>query len=232
MSKLVLVPANMKSRGAKLLAATLSEKLGYKVYRVKESSIRKRTPFRLRKGTDKLTQLNRFNAAGVDHPEFTTAIGTAMEWIAEGTVVCRTLLNGSEGRGIIVADTVEKLVRAPLYTKYFKKKEEYRVHVLNGVVVDVQQKKRRGIVNDNRDSRIRNTANGFVFCREGLVEPTGLRQIAIDATNSLGYTLGAVDIGYNVKRQQLVVFEVNATPGMEGTTVQRYADAIVKEHKK
>ena len=62
MTKLVIVPHNMKSRSAKALAETLSHQLGYKVYRVAPNRVRNRKAFVLHGGTDKITQLNRFNA--------------------------------------------------------------------------------------------------------------------------------------------------------------------------
>jgi len=55
--KFVLVPNKMGSRSAKALADTLSDKLGYKVLRVKPERVRGRPNFRLQAGTDKLTQL-------------------------------------------------------------------------------------------------------------------------------------------------------------------------------
>ncbi len=232
MAKLVVVPNNMKSGGAKALAATLSNKLGYKVYRVTPANIRKRTPFVLKPGIDKLTQLNKFKESGVDCPEFTTDRGVAATWIADGGVVfCRTLLRASEGRGIVIAETTDQLVPAGVYTRYLPKKEEYRVHVLNGQVIDVQMKKKRRGGNEDRNTRIRNLANGYVFCRDAITEPTGLRTLAIAATGALGYSLGAVDIAYNIKRDKLVVLEVNANPGMQGTTLEKYATAIVAGHK-
>lgn len=233
MSKLVVVPNNMKSGAAKALAKTLSDKLGYKVYRVKPSSVRRRTPFVLHGGTDKLTQLNSFNRSEVEHPEFTTDINVARGWITTdgASVMCRTLLRASEGRGIVVAETPEQLVRCNLYTKYVPKKEEYRVHVLNGQVIDVQQKRKRRGFEDERNTKIRNLSNGYVFCRDGIVEPPALRPLAIKATASLNYTLGAVDVAYNVKKDKLVVLEVNANPGMQGQTLEKYATAIVARLK-
>ncbi len=230
--KLVLVPNNMKSRAAKSLAQTLSDKLGYRVYRVKPSSVRNRIPFKLSSGTDKLTQLNSFNSNAVDCPAFTTDRNVAAGWIGEGcAIMCRTLLRASEGRGIVVAETVEQLVPARLYTKYVPKKEEYRVHVLNGQIIDVQMKKKRKGFEDARNTKIRNLANGYVFCRSGLVEPPQLRELATSACKALGYKLGAVDIAHNIKKGQLVVLEVNANPGMQGATLENYANAIVANVK-
>ena len=229
MSKLVLVPNNMKSSGAKMLAKVLSDKLGYKVWRTKLQRVRKRIPFMLAHGTDKLTQLERFKQHEVPHPDFTTDRADTAPWLADGaSVVCRRLLLASEGRGITIATKAEEVVNAPLYTRYMPKKAEFRVHVFDGQVLDVQQKKRRKEVNDNRDARVRNLANGYVFCRDAIVEPPNLRETATRATAALGYRIGAVDLAYNEKHNKLIVLEVNACPGMQGQTLGKYADAIIK----
>jgi glutathione synthase/RimK-type ligase-like ATP-grasp enzyme len=231
MKKLVLVPHKMGSRSAKALADVLSAKLGYKVWRVTPARVRGRIPFQIREGTDKLTQLQRFLENGVSCPEFTSDPAVARDWATPATpVVCRTLLRASEGRGVVIAESPEQLSTAPLYTKYFKKKREYRVHVFNGQVIDVQEKRKRKEV-EGGDHRIRNLANGYVFCREAVVEPTGLRDLAVCATAALGYSLGAVDIAFNEHHNQLVVFEVNAAPGMVGSTLENYANAIVGWYK-
>ena len=228
MRRLVLVPNNMGSRGAKALADTLSTKLNYKVFRVRPERVKKRIPFVLRQGTDKLTQLRKFHEAGVSAPEYCTDRSVALNWLRDGcVVVCRTLLRSSEGRGIVIAENEDQLVDAPLYTKYIKKKKEFRVHVFNGEVIDVQEKRKRKDFQDERDTRVRNTANGYVFCRNDIFEPDGLRDLALRATNSLGYSIGAVDVGYNAHANLCFVLEVNATPGMEGSTLESYSNAIL-----
>jgi glutathione synthase/RimK-type ligase-like ATP-grasp enzyme len=194
--------------------------------------VRRRIAFQLREGTDKLTQFQRFHEHSVACPEFTTSIDTAREWARDGNVVvCRTLLRGSEGRGIVLAETPEQVVAAPLYTKYIKKKKEFRVHVFNGEVIDVQEKRKRKEYEGERDTRVRNTANGYVFCRDGISEPDSLRAISISAVQALGYQLGAVDVGFNERDNRAFVLEVNATPGMEGTTLQKYASAIAEWYR-
>jgi glutathione synthase/RimK-type ligase-like ATP-grasp enzyme len=70
-----------------------------------------------------------------------------------------------------------------------------------------------------------------VFCRDGITPPDGINNIAIQAVRALGYNLGAVDIAFNVKKNQLVVLEVNANPGMQGATLENYAAAIVSNIK-
>ena len=226
MKKLVIVPANRKSRSVKELAKTLSNKVGHKVYRVLPDRVRRRIPFVLNAGTDKLTQLTLFKQNDIPCPEFTTDRATAVAWLADGAVMCRKLLRSSEGKGIVVADTADKVVDAPLYTKYFKKKREFRVHVLNGNVIDVQEKRKRKDHGGERDTHVRNLANGYVFCRGDIVEPTGLRQVAAKAATVLGYTVGAVDVAYNEHYDKLCVLEVNACPGMQGSTLENYANGI------
>ena len=227
--KLVLVPNNMKSRSAKELAKALSKKVDHRVFRVRPQRVRNRVPFFLLPGTDKRTQLTKFKEHDVPTVEFTSDRNVAADWVRSGCVFCRTLLRSSEGKGIVVATTPEELVPARLYTKYFKKKTEYRVHVFDGRVIDVQEKrKRKGVPDDARNTKIRNLRNGYVFCRDGIDEPDGLRDLAIRATNALGYTLGAVDIAYNAHYNRLVVLEVNANPGMQGMTLDNYSTAIAE----
>lgn len=231
MPNLVIVPVNLGSRSARLLADKLSEKVGHKVFRCKPELVKGRVAFKLRVGLDKLTQLQRFKDANVSCPDFTTDRATAVSWLAAGPVVCRQLLRGSEGRGIVVAETAEQMVDAPLYTRYVKKKQEFRVHVLDDKVIDVQEKRRKNDFTGERNVRIRNVANGYVFCREGIVEPDGLHLLARSATAALGYSLGAVDVVHNSYNNTSYVLEVNSTPGMEGTTLDVYANHIANWYK-
>lgn len=231
MPKLVLVSNKVGGRSIRSLAETLSKKLGFKVFRVRPGRERTRLPVIVGKGVDKLTQLKCFKQAGVECPEFTSSIDEARKWFeAKNTVVvCRKLTRASEGRGIVIAEEVDHLVPAPLYTKYVPKKEEYRVHVFDGAVIDIQHKRKKKGFEDERNTRVRNIANGYVFCREGLTEPAGIRELAIKAVDCLGLRFGGVDIAYNVKNSRLVVLEVNSNPGMQGTTLEKYSEAIKQD---
>ena len=230
MKRLVVVPHVRGSHATRDLADMLSAKLGFKVFRVPEDKVGKRIAFRFQSGTDKLTQMERFQAANVSIPEFTVDRNVAISWLPDTSVVCRTLLRGSEGRGIVVAETNEQIVPAPLYTKYFKKKKEFRVHVFNGTIIDVQEKRKRSGV-ENVNHYIRNLTNGYVFCRDAIVRPTGLEDLALRATAALGYTIGAVDIAWNEHYDRLVVFEVNSNPGLQGTTLDNYSNAIIEWYR-
>lgn len=159
-------------------------------------------------------------------PAWTSDRSTALQWIEDGcTVLCRTLVSSSEGEGIVLASTPEELVHAPLFTKYVKKKAEYRIHVMNGVVIDAQQKKKR-VGHEGGDNRVRNTANGYVFCRNGVVVPDQVKEVAVQCVADLHLDFGGVDVIWNEHYQKAYVLEVNTAPGIEGTTLKSYADGI------
>lgn len=148
-------------------------------------------------------------------------------------IVCRTLLSSSAGKGVVLADKVEELVDAPLYTIYYKKNKEYRYHVLNGRVIDVQQKKRlskeelekRGFTT-KPPSYIRNLANGYIFAREDVTVIPEIAKTAIESVKALGLDFGAIDILANLDEDgnyiDSCVCEVNTAPGLTGTTFDIY----------
>ena len=119
------------------------------------------------------------------------------------------------------------IVPAPMYTKYIKKATEYRVHVFDGRVIDIQQKrKRQEVPNDEIDYQIRNAVNGWVYCRDGIDCPDSVRMAAINAVAALGLDFGAVDVGWNTHDDAACVYEVNTAPGLEGSTLDSYYEAI------
>lgn len=190
-------------------------------------------PEAVAKATDKLETFKAFQQAEFTHvPEWTVSRETAVAWLQEkSTVVCRTVLNGHSGRGIVLADSEDQLVNAPLYVKYVKKLKEFRVHVAFNNVFDVQEKRRRSEAAADADNRIRNHHTGWVYCREEILEPTDLRQIAQSALAALGLDFGAVDIIWNQKQDRCYVLEVNTACGLEGTTLVNYVN-LLKEHAK
>jgi glutathione synthase/RimK-type ligase-like ATP-grasp enzyme len=144
----------------------------------------------------------------------------------EGTaMVCRRVLNGSGGAGIVIAHNTRELVDAPLYVDYVKKKDEYRIHIMNGHVIDMQRKaKREGV--DNPNWEVRNLEGGFIYARHNLDVPVAVTQAAERCMEALDLDFGAVDVIWNAKSNRAYVLEVNSAPGLEGTTVERYAQAF------
>jgi len=186
-------------------------------------------PDNVRLASNKLLTFSQWRRFEVSCPEWTTDYDTALEWLDSGhTVFARTLTRAHSGLGIVIARSPEELVDAPLYTKYIKKKKEFRVHVFRNQVIDLQEK-RRSTNSPASDFLIRNHANGFVFCRDDIIEPTDLRATALSAVAALGLDFGAVDIIYNAHYDKCYALEVNTAPGLEGTTLESYSKAIIKE---
>lgn len=224
--KLRLLSTNLKSSSLKRIAQGLSNKLGYKVWRSAQQKPKRR---HLLYGDqkDKVFQYQWFEQQQLSRLEYTTVQAVAQEWANTGeVVVCRTLTKASEGKGIVLAETADQVVVAPVYTKYRKKKKEYRVHIFQDSVVHVLEKRRKA--GTEGDSKIRNTVNGYVFCSENVIEPEGLRELALKASKVTKSDFKGVDIGYNEKKNELFVIEVNSAPGIEGTNVDRYVNTILQ----
>lgn len=223
-----LLSTCLKSGSLKRLAEGLSTKLGYKVWR---SSQQKPNKIHLLYGDQKgkIEQYQWFKEQNLVSFPFTTSKTEAVKWAQEGkTVVCRTLTHASEGKGIVVAETPQEVCNAPVYTEYRKKKKEFRTHVFQDKVVHVLEKRRKTNFEGTTDAKIRNTANGYVFCSDGVVEPVGLRDLALAASKVTKSDFKGVDIGYNEKKNELFVIEVNSAPGIEGSNVDRYVNTIVQ----
>lgn len=226
-TKIRLLSTNLKSGSLKRIAEGLSTRLGYKVWR---GDTKKPNRIHLLYGDqkDKIYQYEWFQQHSVPALEFTTSKEAAKTWAQEGeTVVCRTLTRASEGKGIVMATEAGAVPSAPVYTKYKKKKHEFRVHVFKDKVVHVLAKRRKSDWEGQSDAKIRNLANGYVFCSDNVVEPNGLRELALSASAVTASDFRGVDIGYNEKKNELFVIEVNSAPGIEGTNVQRYIDTII-----
>ena len=164
--------------------------------------------------------------AGVPVPVFHTDIESAAEASDEGKVLfARMSLTSNSGRGIVVVQPEDDLPEAPLYTEFFDKVKEYRVHVGGGQIFDFQAKlKRNGA--ENPDPYIYNYAlGGRVFCRGGVEISDRVRQASIAAVEALGLDFGAVDIGEDAEGN-VAVFEVNCAPSLEGQTLTNYIEML------
>lgn len=240
-----IFPYKQGSNGAKALARALNTKVllrkGSK-YKRKEGDLvinwgAQDSPFKgplvanqpdaIAAASNKLTCLRALKENDVRVPDFWTRKQDVPD--DAFPVMCRTLLGASEGKGIVIANKRAELVDAPLYTRYIKKKDEYRIHVLrkpNGqlTVISKQRKaKRRGV---DADFKIRNLANGFVFVRDGVNPPADVVKQALDSIPAVGLAFGAVDVVWNEHQGRAYVLEINTAPGLEGQTVEDYADAF------
>ncbi len=162
-------------------------------------------------------------------PEWTTDPLIARMW---ENVVIRNKLTGFGGEGIRLwnkedAGAEGLFPDAPLYVQYKKKKKEFRVHVFKGEVIDITQKKKRKDFDGEINTKIRNYANGWVYCREDIIEPLDLREQSLAALDALGLDFGAVDIIWNEKENKSYVLEINTAPGICETTLEKYKQAFL-----
>lgn len=189
------------------------------------------SPEAVSKASCKLASFKAMAEAGVSIPRFVTHYDDALEMSQEGkTVVARTILRGHSGAGIVVIEPEQQVVNAPLYVEYIPKKEEYRIHVFNGEVVDVQRKARKKDVPDDQVNwKVRNLANGFIFARgeEALGNiPQDVLDQAVKAVAALGLDFGAADVVYNDKQGKAYCLEVNTAPGLSGSTLDGYVKQL------
>lgn len=197
-------------------------------------------PDAVARAVNKLECFKLLEKAGVPTLKFTDSLQRAEDWVSVGgaRVFCRTLINSSRGKGIVIVDRVCELVDAPLYTLAFDKTHEFRVHIFRGEVVDYVQKKKkstkklleRGL---EYNSDIRNIANGSVFCRKDIIDSEEVKEIASRAVSTLGLDFGAVDMLATVDTEtggvlEARVCEVNTAPQLKGTTLKKYVAIFEK----
>lgn len=247
MSKLYLYSYNKGSEGGKSLAKTLG------INRIKHSGSKFKgnlsktvinwgsssvpdevsrcnilnTPDKIAIASNKLSFFSKISNL-VSHPDWTDSKSQALMWLEDGFEVCaRTVLNGHSANGLILVKPGDELPHASLYTRYVQKKDEYRVHILDNEIIDVQRKARKlDVPGDKVNWKVRNLANGFIYAREGFVVPEPVKTLSIDTVALLGLNFGAVDVIWNDKQKKPYVLEVNTAPGLVGTTLELYAEAF------
>lgn len=186
-------------------------------------------PDAVSKTSNKLVALKVMKTGGVALPEFTESAVEAARWLTDDyKIVARTLLNSHSGNGAIVVEPGSPVPYAPLYTRYFRRDAEYRVHVFRGQIIDYCQKKRRSNHEEipGFNPHIRTHQFGWVYCRDSVALPETVKVNSLLAVSCLGLDFGAVDVLYRVAKNSAVVLEVNTAPGIEGTTLEKYASAI------
>lgn len=196
------------------------------------------TPVSVHAAANKLHTQRKFDGVPAMKPytiPWTTSKEVAQQWMEEvvgkgqaQVVVARQKLTGNSGEGIVLCKIDEQdLVDAPLYTKYMPKKDEYRVHVFDGKIIDVQRKARKlDVAKEDVNWKVRNLDGGFIFARDGVVAPNEVLIAAVESVKALGLVHGAVDIGHG--RHGTFVYEVNTACGLSGSTLVTYAKAFAE----
>lgn len=166
-------------------------------------------------------------------PEFTSDPEIARGWASnERLVVCRTKLNAHSGEGIIISDTPESVVPAPLYTRYVRKDSEWRLHFAFDPHYPfyIQRKKRKTETIDNVDNRVRSVKTGWIYSHEN-AESECPYSVLVEGGKAFahsGLDFGAIDILYRRSTDTATILECNTCPGMQGLTVQKYAEQFLQ----
>lgn len=175
--------------------------------------------------------------------------GDVYGWIGNGyAVYARNLIASSKGNGIEVYDpagcaspfTVTEFEdfgkEAKVYTRSpgkLSNTREYRVHVVNGQVVDHALKKKMG--KEKRDNAgieavnpyVRSHDNGWVFTKKDVLLPELVIHRARMAVEMLELDFGAVDVLYDKYSGRGYVLEVNTAPGLDApSTLEAYVSAF------
>ena len=188
---------------------------------------------------NKINAFIRFNQCNIPHPLWTTMPSIADEWLkAKEPVVCRHTITSYGGQGIEIVWPGNILPSAPLYTKYYRRESEWRIHVMNAPgatynkVILVQQKLRRHDCPDDAVNwQVRNHRNGWIFANQPTnftktLVPEGI-EAAQKSVIALGLSFGAVDL-LQQKNGKVYVLEVNTAPALEGLTLDTYAASFIE----
>lgn len=165
----------------------------------------------------------------VSIPKWTEDDAVAFNWrLHGGRAVARHSLTGHSGEGIEIVEEHDpkNFPKAPLYTEYIKKKEEYRVHVFRGKVIFKQRKARKlDVPKEDVNWQVRNLAGGFIFANQNVELAAEALQAAVAAVDCLGLDFGAVDIILGTDGTYYVL-EVNTACGLQGSTLDAYVEAF------
>ena len=152
-----------------------------------------------------------------------------MDDIKEYPVIARPF-HHSQGRQFLIVDSPEKLapiLRRGYYAqKIIRKKDEYRLFVLQDKILEANQKVK---VRADADPMIRNHRKGWAFKRMLVKDtPQFLKSNAVRATTSVGLSFCAVDCAITEDGLETHVFEVNSAPGLIPRKAQKFAARIHK----
>jgi glutathione synthase/RimK-type ligase-like ATP-grasp enzyme len=199
---------------------------GYELRQVSNSKRVINPPEAVYRASNKVVALETMENAGVRVPWFTDYIPEAVRAYEGGKkLIGRTVIRGSGGMGVSLISNTEDIEGCVFFTEYIPKCSEFRIHVFEGTVIDITQKRRPKRNRDGSNPITWGHKDGFCFYHrlEGYKE--NYSEEAIKAVGSLGLDFGAVDVV--VYEGIPYVLEVNTAPGLSRTqTLEAYFRVI------
>lgn len=171
--------------------------------------------------TDKFAALQQLDSAGVPVPDYTRdrdEIRNTFGYPALGRADDHT--RGQDINLIMQWRDAYLTSNNDHFVEYIPTEYEYRMHVIDGEVVKVHEKRLRSEA-DNHPF-IRNHETGWIFMEPRDEPPAD--QVAIDAVGALGLDFGAVDIIKEEGTGDAYVLEVNTAPSLDEANLERYGD--------
>lgn len=198
---------------------------------------------------NKLSCLKRLHDKIIPTLEYTLSRSAAVEWVQKSSVIGHFNLHAHSGQGLELfkkgSEIPEHHGSSPfkLWTKYFPKKVECRVHCIQTEGGDYRcmylEKKRvsKGRyeefdLTEAPETWIRTWDNGWIFARDVSSDLQAV-DLAKRAMAAVGLAYGAVDI--MSKGDDHVVGEINTAPGLEGQALAFYVanlGALIERNKK
>jgi hypothetical protein len=171
-------------------------------------------------------QLEAFEAAGLNVPQWTRDRRVAISWIHSRLVVLGRKENHTQGRDIEIGNGIplkKQWLTRDWWCKFVPSTGEWRIHVFDGRTI-ARAKKEPGPGSPGMTQvPIRSRRNGWLY-RHDLEPSEALRNAARGAVAALGYPYGAVDLLETPTGP--VVLEVNRLPAMDNYTATAYVNAI------
>ena len=138
-------------------------------------------------------------------------------------IIVRTTLNSFGGKGMIFVGNKDTFNYPDAYwTPYIETDFELRVHVLGGEIVKIFRK-------EGGDSYIRTLNYGWHFSLKDIkLYPKVISVVKkIFSIPMFATSFMALDLGWDSKRKEYVVFEGNSAPGLNEYTATLYAKYIL-----
>lgn len=178
----------------------------------------------IRRNTNKYESLEAFDEAGIPVPGYTRdrdEISETFGYPALGRADEHT--RGEDINLILQWRDAYLTDGNDFFVEYIPTDLEYRMHVVDGEVIQVHEKRLRSDASNH--PFIRNHETGWIFMEPRDPEPS--HDIAIDAVGCLGLDFGAVDVLRGEDGEEYVL-EVNTAPSLDEANLRRYGDAFAE----